>query len=85
MRAIVLILDILTLFEQPQPDRVQRLVIEAELSITLLLPVAARQTVQRKNIKSLRTEPRSLMPEGLEAAMKPQDLRNLVEFLQAGE
>ena len=60
------------------------LVAEDELSITLLLPAAARQTLQRKNIKTLRTEPRSLMPQGLEAAMKPQDMRNLVEFLQTG-
>lgn len=59
------------------------LVAEDEASITLLLPAALRQKIPRSEIKSLRTEPRSLMPEGLEAAMEPQDLRNLIEFLQS--
>ncbi|MFT5413304.1 MAG: hypothetical protein ACI9NC_006058 [Verrucomicrobiales bacterium] len=34
-------------------------------------------------MKSIRTESRSLMPEGLEAAMDPKKLRDLIEFLQA--
>jgi putative membrane-bound dehydrogenase-like protein len=59
------------------------LVAEDELGVTLLLPAAARQPIPRKEIKSIRTESRSLMPEGLEAAMDPKKLRDLIEFLQA--
>jgi hypothetical protein len=47
-------------------------------------PAAARESVQRKELKSLRTESRSLVPEGLEAAMDPTKLRDLIEFLQNG-
>ena len=60
------------------------LVAEDEAGITLLLPAAARQAIAREEIRSLRTESRSLMPEGLEAAMQPRDLRDLIEFIQKG-
>ena len=60
------------------------LVAEDETSITLLLPAAARQMIARREIESLRAESRSLMPEGLEAAMQAQTLRDLIAFLQHG-
>lgn len=51
-------------------------------SVTLLQALGRKVEIPRARIKSLRSEGRSLMPEGLEAGMTPQDLRDLVAFLQ---
>jgi hypothetical protein len=40
--------------------------------------------VTRARIASLKTEGRSLMPEGLEEGLKPQDLADLIEFIVTG-
>jgi putative membrane-bound dehydrogenase-like protein len=53
-------------------------------SITLLMADELRVTVPRRSVLKLAADGRSLMPEGLEAGRSPQDLRDLVEFLQAG-
>ena len=59
------------------------LVADDEQGVTLLLPAATRLAIPRGEIKSIRTESRSLMPEGLEAALDAKKLRDLIAFLQA--
>jgi len=42
------------------------------------------ENIQGANIKSLTASEHSLMPAGLEATMKPQDLADLLSFLKGG-
>jgi putative membrane-bound dehydrogenase-like protein len=60
-------------------------IIEAQSaeSITLLQAFGIRTILPRDKIQFLETTDLSLMPEGLEAGLSPQDLRDLVAFLQA--
>ena len=55
---------------------------ESPEAITLLQAMGKQKVIPRKNIKSMSSSGISLMPEGLEAAMTPQELRDLVAFLQ---
>jgi putative membrane-bound dehydrogenase-like protein len=55
---------------------------EDSLSISLLMPAGLRQTISRADIQTFRTLETSLMPEGLESAMTPQQVRDLIAFLQ---
>ena len=55
---------------------------ESSLSVTLLLPLGKRVTIPRKELKSLQSSPVSLMPDGLEQTMTPQELANLLAFLR---
>jgi putative membrane-bound dehydrogenase-like protein len=55
---------------------------ETEESITLLQAFGIRITLAREQIQLLEATDLSLMPEGLEAGLSPQDLRDLVAFLQ---
>jgi putative heme-binding domain-containing protein len=55
---------------------------ETSESVTLLQAMELRTTVPRAQITKLESSGRSLMPEGLEAGKTPQDLRDLVAFLQ---
>ncbi|MEQ1858925.1 MAG: PVC-type heme-binding CxxCH protein [Chthoniobacteraceae bacterium] len=57
---------------------------ETGTSITFKLADGTQRPVLRKDIKSLRSANASLMPEGLEAAMTPQDLADLIGFLRTG-
>jgi putative heme-binding domain-containing protein len=52
--------------------------------VILIKPLAMREVIPRKDIKSFRTIDKSLMPEGLESGMSPFDLRSLIEFLKSG-
>jgi hypothetical protein len=52
-------------------------------SVTLRIPQGAEQTVLRANLKALRSTGLSLMPEGLETGMSPQDLADLIAFVQS--
>ena len=56
---------------------------ESADAITLLQAQGLRTTLRRDQIKRQDSGGTSLMPEGLEATMKPADLRDLVAFLQA--
>ena len=60
-------------------------IIESESSgaITLLQPNAIRDSIPRLEIKQMRSTGLSLMPEGLEAGLAPQDLADLIEFVRA--
>jgi putative heme-binding domain-containing protein len=51
-------------------------------SITLRQPLGVEEAIPRANIKSLTASEHSLMPAGLEATMKQQDLADLLSFLK---
>jgi len=52
--------------------------------ITLRQALGVEENIQGANIKSLTASEHSLMPAGLEATMKPQDLADLLSFLKGG-
>jgi putative heme-binding domain-containing protein len=56
---------------------------ETPQSVTLLQAGGRRVEVPRAKLKELRSSGRSLMPEGLEAGVTPQELRDLIALLQA--
>jgi putative heme-binding domain-containing protein len=55
---------------------------ENAAGVTLLQASGVRQTLARAEIKSLAASKVSLMPEGLEQGMTPQDLADLIAFVQ---
>jgi putative heme-binding domain-containing protein len=55
---------------------------ETPNSITLRGQDGREQTLLRSDIKELRSSGLSLMPEGLEAALQPQDMADLIAALQ---
>jgi putative heme-binding domain-containing protein len=50
-------------------------------SITIKGENAVLEVIQRSDIDMEKTEPKSLMPEGLDKNMKPEELRDLVRYL----
>jgi putative heme-binding domain-containing protein len=54
---------------------------ESAASVTLRMAGGAESVMARANIASLQSQGRSLMPEGLEEGLKPQDLADLMEFV----
>ena len=50
-------------------------------SISLRLAGGAEETILRNNIKDLASSGRSLMPEGFETGLKPQDLADVIAFI----
>jgi len=55
---------------------------ETPTSITIRQPGGLEETILRTDIKTLTALPGSLMPPGLDAAMQPQDIADLVAFLK---
>ena len=55
---------------------------ETPVSVTIRQPGGTEETVLRSGVKSLTALPGSLMPPGLDAAMSPQDLADLLAFLK---
>jgi putative heme-binding domain-containing protein len=55
---------------------------ETTTSITIRQPAGLQETVLRTELKSLHSLPGTLMPTGLDAAMTPQDIADLVAFLK---
>jgi putative heme-binding domain-containing protein len=53
-------------------------------SITLLGPDAKQQVILRTDLDELVSSNKSLMPEGLEKDLKPQDLADLIAHIRAG-
>jgi len=51
-------------------------------SITLRQPLGVEENIPRANITSLTASEHSMMPPGLEATMKPQDLADLLSFIK---
>jgi putative membrane-bound dehydrogenase-like protein len=62
-------------------------IIAAETAATVTLRMAAgmQVTLDRSNIKSMKTAGLSMMPEGLEEGVKPQDLADVMEFIMSGK
>lgn len=58
---------------------------ETPAEITLLQAQGLRSTLRRDRIGRQESAGTSLMPEGLEAGLSPQDLRDLVAFLQTAK
>ena len=58
------------------------IVSETGNSIIMKLPDGKTRPVVREQIESLRGSNLSLMPDGLEAGLKPQDLADLIKFLK---
>lgn len=54
---------------------------ESPNSVTLRMAFGQETTVPRSNIAKQASSGQSLMPEGLEAGLTPQDLANLIEFI----
>jgi putative heme-binding domain-containing protein len=57
---------------------------EAGNSLTLLGLDGTEQTILRSEIRSLVSSGRSLMPDGLEAAINEQAMTDLIAFLAGG-
>ncbi|MGH7944163.1 MAG: DUF7133 domain-containing protein, partial [Opitutaceae bacterium] len=57
---------------------------ETEASITLRRPFAEPETILRSSIATISILNVSLMPDGLEAAMTKQDLRDVIGYLNKG-
>lgn len=55
---------------------------ETGSSITLLAAEGKRTTVLRRDIEVLQASTKSVMPEGLERDLKPQDLADLIQFVR---
>jgi putative membrane-bound dehydrogenase-like protein len=53
-------------------------------NLTLTGGNGAAETVARADVKDIRVSPLSMMPEGLEAAMTPAQMADLIAFLKAG-
>ena len=54
---------------------------ETKTSIELIDTEAKRHVVLREDIENLQASPKSLMPEGFEKQVKPEEIRDLLEFL----
>lgn len=63
-------------------DLVGIIVDETAAAVTILAGNGIRESVKRSEIKSMASTRLSLMPEGLEQAMKPAQLADLIRFLQ---
>ncbi len=55
---------------------------ESTDTVTLVMADEFRVSLPRRSIRKLESSGRSLMPEGLESGRSPQDLRDLIAFLQ---
>ncbi|MBL9136963.1 MAG: c-type cytochrome [Verrucomicrobiales bacterium] len=53
--------------------------------VTLLQAQGRRIEIPRSRIQRLQSNGRSLMPEGLESGLTPQDLRDVIAFVQEGD
>jgi putative heme-binding domain-containing protein len=59
-----------------------QLATETGSSITLLAAGGKRETILRRDIEELHASTKSLMPEGLEEGLTPQDLSDLLQFVR---
>jgi putative heme-binding domain-containing protein len=90
-----LLVDILDPSRQVSPDFINYIAVttrgdsvsgfvvsETASAVTLRRAGAADETVLRREIKELRADEKSLMPEGLEQGMTVQEMADLLSFLQ---
>jgi putative heme-binding domain-containing protein len=59
------------------------LIAETPNGISLRMPGGAEEQVLRSNLRALKASGRSLMPEGFEAVLKPQEMADLISFILA--
>ncbi|MBU6399681.1 MAG: HEAT repeat domain-containing protein, partial [Verrucomicrobia bacterium] len=57
---------------------------ETATSLTLVKPDGLRENILRSDISEIRASNLSLMPEGFEAALGPQDLADVIAYVQGG-
>jgi putative heme-binding domain-containing protein len=94
----LLIADIFDPSQQVSPDYINYLVVttdgrvlngliagETTESVTLRREEGQQETVLRRDIEELRATGRSLMPDGLEKVVTPEQLADLLEFLRHPE
>jgi putative membrane-bound dehydrogenase-like protein len=55
---------------------------ETPTSVTIRMPLGQEESVLRSSITRIEALPNSLMPSGLDASMKPQDLADLLAYLR---
>ena len=55
---------------------------ETATSVTLRMANGVEEVILRDQIRELRASTLSLMPEGLEKTLTPQDLADLLSFVQ---
>ena len=53
--------------------------------ITVRQAFGKEDTIMRSKIKSMQSQGQSLMPEGLEEGLKPQDFANLLEYISTAD
>ncbi len=58
---------------------------ENSASVTLRAAFGVETVVLRSNIAKMRSEGQSMMPEGIEAGLTPQDLANLLEYISTAD
>jgi putative membrane-bound dehydrogenase-like protein len=56
---------------------------ETATSFTLASPGGVVETILRADVKSRKPAPLSLMPEGIESGLRPQDMADLIAFLRS--
>jgi putative heme-binding domain-containing protein len=57
------------------------LIADTPNSISLRMAGGSEETILRNNLKELTSSGRSLMPEGFETGLKPQDIADLIAFI----
>ncbi|HET6409595.1 MAG TPA: PVC-type heme-binding CxxCH protein [Chthoniobacteraceae bacterium] len=55
---------------------------ETPSSVTVRMPLGQEETILRRDVAKIESLPNSLMPTGLDAAMTPQDLADLLAYLR---
>ena len=93
-RTDLLIVDILDPSRQVSPDYINYLAVtkdgrvlngviagETTESVTLRREEGQQDTIPRSNIEELRASGKSIMPDGLEEKLTPDQLADLLEFL----
>jgi putative heme-binding domain-containing protein len=55
---------------------------ETATTVTIRQAYGKENIINRSNIKKMQSQGQSLMPEGLEAGLKPQDLADLMEYIE---
>jgi len=58
---------------------------ESADSVSVLMPLGSLVIVPREQVVAVTTLNRSLMPEGLDSGLLPEELKGLIEFLQSRE
>jgi putative heme-binding domain-containing protein len=58
------------------------MVAETPAAVTLREPLAVEETIQRDQIQSIEASKLSLMPQGLEKVIQPQDMADLLAYLR---